>query len=67
MRLIATRRYDIDEFWDTQKLYGVGTSYALHHKSDDPDEPEYWKIYSRDEARQWLSECPEQLVVCGSV
>lgn len=61
MRLIAVRLYDIDDQIAVDRLFAKGTSYALIWGAV-ADEPERVEIMSADRARQWLSECPEQLV-----
>jgi hypothetical protein len=62
MRLIATRRYDVHQnVWVIDKLYRRGDVFALH-LSATADDPGGWTIYNVEQAREWLSECPEQLV-----
>lgn len=54
MRLIAFRRYDIDDMPCTDLLFRRGNVYAL--KLTGGGEPDRWSIYSQEAARQWLQD-----------
>ena len=61
MKLIAIRVYDIDDKMAMDKLYRRGDAFALH-LSAVGDDPGGWRLYNIEQAREWLSEAPEQLV-----
>jgi hypothetical protein len=62
MRLIATRLYEVDDGEQAvDKLYRRGDVFALHLSATAGD-PGGWTVYSAEQAREWLSEAPEQLV-----
>lgn len=60
MRLIATRVYELDGETVVDRLHAKGGSYALTWGAMS-DERERVEIITADHAREWLSECPEQL------
>lgn len=69
MRLIAIRTYELDDQVCTDRLFQKGPNadtFALHTSALD-DEPERWEVLSAEQAGQWLSEAPEQLILSKAI
>jgi hypothetical protein len=62
MRLIAVRIYEVDDGeMAVDKLYRRGNVFALNESATAYD-PGGWAVRNIEQAREWLSDCPEQLV-----